>query len=203
MLFDGFRDSVRRNIKKAQRESIDVRFETDMVAVRNFYRLNCLTRREHGLPPQPWTFFMNLYDLIISKGFGVVVLGFFQDRPVAANVYLYSNGGAIYKYGASDRKYQSLRASNLLMWEAIRRFAGEGCKQLCFGRTEPENDGLRQFKTGWGARERIINYYRYHPASESFLPMTRGLSRAASRLFASVPLVVSRAIGNAFYRHVG
>ena len=89
------------------------------------------------------------------------------------------------------------------MWEAIRRFAGDGCRQLCFGRTDPENEGLRQFKMGWAAKERIINYHRYHMASGAFMQTTRGISRRAARLFASVPLSVSRAIGAVLYRHVG
>lgn len=203
MLFKGFRDSVRRNIRKAQQENVEVRFEVGMDAMRKFYSLNCLTRREHGLPPQPWAFFVNLHDEIIAEGAGVVALGLFRDRPIAANVYLFSNGEAIYKYGASDKKYQRLRANNLLMWEAIRQFANDGCKRMCFGRTEPENEGLRRFKVGWGARERIINYYHYDIASDTFLTGKRGISRAAYRLFASVPLSVSRAIGTLLYRHAG
>ena len=203
MLFNGFRDSVRRNIRKALKEGVEVRFEFSIDAVRQFYYLNCLTRREHGLPPQPWVFFAHLHDEIVSRGAGVVALGLFQNRLIAANVYLFSNGEAIYKYGASDRGYQHVRANNLLMWEAIRRFADDGCKQLCFGRTEPENEGLRRFKTGWGAGEQIVNYYRYHMASGAFMPTTRGISRGAARLFASVPLAVSRAIGAVLYRHVG
>ncbi len=202
-LFNGFRDSTRRNIRKAEKEGVEVRFETSLDTLRDFYRLNCLTRREHGLPPQPWHFFVNVQNEIISKGKGVIALGFFEGKPIAANVYLHSNGDALYKYGASDRAYQHLRANNQLMWEAIKRFAGEGYKELCFGRTEPENEGLRQFKTGWGAREHIINYYRYNIANDACTTARRGVTSRANRLFSSIPLPLSRAIGAVLYRHVG
>lgn len=202
-LFNVLRDSTRRNIKKAEKEGIEIRFETSLEALRAFYRLNSLTRCEHGLPPQPWHFFVNVHNEIISKGAGVIALGLFRERPIAANIYLHSNGHAIYKYGASDKKYQHLRANNLLMWETIKRFVGEGCCQLCFGRTERENKGLRQFKSGWGAKEHVINYYHYDIVSDTCLPGKRGISRAASRLFASLPLSVSRAIGALLYRHAG
>jgi hypothetical protein len=202
-LFSSLRDSTRRNIKKAEKEGVEIRFETSLKALREFYRLNCLTRCEHGLPPQPWQFFVNIHDEIISKGEGIVALGFFEGRPVAANVYMHSNGDAIYKYGASDKAYQHLRANNLLMWEAIKRFTGEGCRQLCLGRTDPENEGLRQFKSGWGAKEHIINYYRYNMASNDYIPARQRVSSAANRFFSSMPLPVSRVIGAMLYRHVG
>lgn len=202
-LFKSFRDSNRRNIKKANKEGVEVRFETTLEALQEFYRLNCLTRREHGLPPQPWHFFVNLHKEILSKGMGVVALGLFEGNAVAANIYLHSNGEAVYKYGASDKTYQHLRASNLVMWEAIRLYAGKGCKNLCFGRTEPENEGLRQFKTGWGTEESILHYYRYDLALKRFSSGRQSVSSAANKMFASMPLPALKAVGNLLYRHMG
>ncbi len=202
-LFKGLRDSTRRNIRKAEKEGVEIRFESGLAALREFYRLNCLTRREHGLPPQPWRFFVNLHEEIITGDAGIVSLGLLGGRAIAANVYMHANGEAVYKYGASDRRYQHMRANNLLMWESIKHYTSQGCRQLCFGRTEPENEGLRQFKSGWGSREQIVKYYRYNPVRECFLPAVRGVSNAAKRFFSSVPLYVSRAIGTVLYRHVG
>jgi len=56
-LYAAQRDSTRRNIKKAEKEKVEVRIKTTPGAVGEFYRLNCMTRREHGLPPQPYHFF--------------------------------------------------------------------------------------------------------------------------------------------------
>ena len=66
-IFGSFRESTRRNIRKAQKEQVSVIHVTTLEGMRHFYRLNCLTRREHGLPPQPWSFFKNLWRLIIEK----------------------------------------------------------------------------------------------------------------------------------------
>ncbi len=202
-LVSGFRDSTRRNIRKAERSGVEVRFEKSLEALRSFYRLNCLTRREHGLPPQPWAFFAKVHKEIISEGAGVIALGLWDGKVVAANLYMYSNGKVIYKYGASDKTYQHLRANNLLMWEAIKHFAGGKCTQLCFGRTEPVNEGLRQFKSGWGTKEEIINYYRYYLAREVYMPVEQGALMAARSLFTRMPIPVSRVLGLLLYRHVG
>jgi hypothetical protein len=202
-LFKGLRDSTRRNIKKAEKESVEVRFENTPEALREFYRLNCLTRREHGLPPQPWRFFENLHDEILSKEMGTVALGFYQGHAVAANVYLHTNGEAIYKYGASDKTYQNLRAANLVMWEAIKRYAGEGARSLCFGRTEPGNEGLRQFKSGWGTDEQVIDYYRYDLAANAFVHGKQIVSNRTNQVFSNLPIAALKVIGGMLYRHVG
>ena len=200
-LFKSLRDSTRRNIKKAEKEGVDVRFETTPEALREFYRLNCLTRREHGLPPQPWHFFEQLHEEILAKGMGTVALAFYQGDAVAANVYLHANGEAIYKYGASDKTYQNLRAANLVMWEAI------GCAA---GRQEPllrphgaRKRGTAPVQDGLGREESVINYYRYDLAADAFVPGPKTVSARANRAFSRLPVPALKAIGGLLYRHMG
>ena len=202
-LFKALRDSTRRNIKKAVKEGVEVRFEDTLEALRVFYRLNCLTRREHGLPPQPWQFFEHLHEEILAKGMGSVALADYKGNTISANVYLHANGEVIYKYGASDKAHQNLRANNVVMWEAIKLYAGKGFKSLCFGRSEPENEGLRQFKTGWGADEQLINYYRYDMAANAFVPGKKTVSNRANQVFSRMPIPALKAIGGLLYRHMG
>jgi hypothetical protein len=72
-IFKKFRSSTKRNIKKAVKEGVEVKICYNMEDIREFYRLNCLTRKFHGLPPQPWHFFKNVYRYIVSKQKGFVV----------------------------------------------------------------------------------------------------------------------------------
>ena len=202
-LFKSLRDSTRRNIKRAEKEGVTVRFETTPEALREFYRLNCLTRREHGLPPQPWQFFEHLHDEILAKGMGSVALADYKGNTIAANVYLHANGEAIYKYGASDKTYQNLRANNVSCGRPSSVTRSKGARSLCFGRTEPENEGLRQFKTGWGSEESIINYYRYDLAADAFVPGPKAVSARANRAFSRLPVPALKAVGNLLYRHMG
>jgi hypothetical protein len=202
-LHAGLRDSTRRNIKKAEKEKVEIRIEKTGEAMRDFYRLNCLTRREHGLPPQPYHFFEKVHRHIISKESGFIALAYFQGKAIAANVYFHFGDRAIYKYGASDKKFQDLRANNLVMWEAIKWFAGNGFKSFCFGRTEMENDGLRQFKNGWGPEEQSIHYFRYDLREGVFAPGKQKGEPIYTSLFRATPIPVLNVIGSLLYRHMG
>jgi hypothetical protein len=202
-LFAGLRDSTRRNIRKAAKEKIDLSISTSSDAVKVFRRLNALTRRDHGLPPQPRHFFQCVYDRILSQGMGFVVLASFRGTAIAANVYFTFGDQLLYKYGASDRTFQYLRVNNLVMWEVIRWGCDHGYRTLCFGRTEPENEGLRQFKTGWGAREWLIRYYRYDLRKEVFIKTPRIVRPSHRKIFGKLPIPILNVLGSVLYRHMG
>ena len=202
-LFTGLRDSHRRNIKKAEKEKIAVAISTSPDAVKQFCRLNAFTRRDHGLPPQPRRFFQCVYDHILSQNMGFIVQASLRGTAIAANVYFTFGDQLLYKYGASDRVFQHLRASNLVMWEAIKWGCDHGYRTLCFGRTEPGNEGLRQFKAGWGAREHLIKYYRYDLRTDAFIKTPTVLKPSYQKIFSNLPIPVLNLLGNILYRHMG
>jgi lipid II:glycine glycyltransferase (peptidoglycan interpeptide bridge formation enzyme) len=202
-LFSSLRDSTRRNIKKAEKEGITVTISTSPDSMEEFCRLNAITRKDHGLPPQPRHFFQSVHDRIISKDMGFIALASYRGAAIAANVYLYFGDQVIYKYGASDRAYQHLRANNLVMWEAIKWCCDHGYTALSFGRTEPENDGLRQFKAGWGAREYLIKYYRYDLQKEAFTKASGIMNPFYKKLFSKLPIQALNRLGSILYRHMG
>ena len=200
-LFSSLRDSARRNIKKAVKEGVEVKVDHTLESVKEFCRLNCLTRKEHGLPPQPFGFFEKIHDHIISKDLGMVVLASLNQENIAGAIYFHFDKKAVYKYGASDKKYQHLRANNLVMWEAIKWYSQNGYKSLCFGITEPENQGLIQFKSGWGTTEQPINYYRYNFKVEAFIPGRSKTTGFHNRVFRNIPVPILNKVGALLYRH--
>ena len=202
-LFSLFSDTTRRNIKKAEKQNLDVVISASPDAVKEFCRLNAVTRRDHGLPPQPRRFFQCIYDHILSQGLGFIVLASFRGTAIAANVYFNFGDQLLYKYGASDRAFQHLRASNLVMWEAIKWGCEHGYRTLCFGRTEPGNEGLRKFKAGWGARERLIKYYRYDLRKDVFVKTPTVVKPSYQKIFSNLPIPVLNLLGNILYRHMG
>ncbi len=66
-LFRGFASSVRRAIRKAEQSGLSVRLSDSEAAMRDFYRLHTRTRRRHGLPPQPFSFFANIHSEVITR----------------------------------------------------------------------------------------------------------------------------------------
>ncbi|MBU1711049.1 MAG: GNAT family N-acetyltransferase, partial [Proteobacteria bacterium] len=125
-VFSQFRDSHKRNIKKAKKAGVEVDISDTAEAMDEFYRLHCMTRKMHGLPPQPFSFFTNIYDHIISKGHGLFVNARYRGQVCAASVYFHIGDKAIYKYGASDFTFQDLRPNNLVMWKALEWYCEKG-----------------------------------------------------------------------------
>jgi hypothetical protein len=201
-VFRSFRASTRRNIQSAISADVGITFDNSWNTVRDFYHLNCKTRKYHGLPPQSKLFFKNVFDHILSQNKGCIALALYRGIPIAGAVFFHFGRQAIFKYGASIRKYHHLRPNNLIMWQAIRRYIEEGYRFFSFGKTEPANKGLLQFKDGWGTQERTIYYYRYDLAKNAFVSTNKTL-KSSYNLFKVMPLPLLRLTGNFLYRHVG
>jgi hypothetical protein len=197
-----FDSQVRRAIRKAERSNLSALVARNRQAVGDFYRLHVQTRRRHGLPPQPASFFLNIYEYIIKPGLGFIVLAQRGSRPIAAAVFFRFGKNAMYKYGASDKKFQEFRPNNLVMWHGIQLLARTGVEKLHFGRTDCENDGLRRFKLSWDTQEETIDYYRIDPSGRPCVPTARHGSGFHKKIFGRLPLVFNRLAGSMIYPHL-
>ena len=202
-LFLSLSDNNRRNIKKANREGVVVSIEKSLGAVEEFYRLNLITRKRHGLPPQPVVFFRNVFEHILSRDFGIVALASYAGRIIAASVFFHFGKKAIYKYGASEATHLHLRPNNQIMWEALKWYNERGFETMNLGRTEINNPGLLQFKRTWGAKERLIKYHLYDIKKRSYVPIRPRNSARFEKLFSRLPASALRIIGQVIYKHVG
>lgn len=202
-LFHGFSSSNRRALRKAQASGLEAIRANDMESLRSFYGLLCQTRKRHGTPPQPWTFFQSIHRHILSQDRGALFLAYRDRQPVAGALYLRDQGQAIYKFGASDHGFQSSRPNNLVMWSAIQWLEQQDCQRLDFGRTSLENEGLRRFKLSWGTTERILPYYSLDPATDTLLSQPDRSSGWQTRIFRHLPITLSRLAGQLLYKHVG
>jgi hypothetical protein len=198
-----FASPVRRAIRKAERSDVSTVVVRNRSAIGDFYRLHVETRRRHGLPPQPASFFLNIYEHIIRPGLGFIVLAHHGPRPIAAAIFFRFGKNALYKYGASDKRFQTLRANNFVMWQGIQFLARNGAEKLHFGRTEQENEGLRRFKLSWNAQEETIDYFRVDPSGRQCLapaqPHESGLHK---KVFGRLPLMFNRLAGSIIYPHL-
>ena len=197
-----FSSSVQRAVRKAERSGLSVSIQSDENAMATFYKLHLRTRRRHGVPPQPWSFFLNIQRHLIVAGHGFIVIVESKKRPLAAAVFFKFGRRAIYKFGASDERLQELRANNLAMSDGIKNLADAGAEILHFGRTEKENEGLRRFKLSWGATEEEIRYARFEMESGSWKaahPAGAGLHK---HVFRALPASLNRLAGAMIYPHL-
>jgi lipid II:glycine glycyltransferase (peptidoglycan interpeptide bridge formation enzyme) len=201
-MFSRFASSVRRAIRKAERSEVNAVVTRNREAVGEFYLLHVETRRRHGLPPQPSSFFFNIYEQIIKSGHGFTVLARLGSRTIAAAIFFHFGSNGLYKYAASDKRFQEFRANDLVMWRGIQFLVSHGAKKLHFGRTDCENSGLRRFKLSWDTEEETIDYFRVDPSGRQCLAPVRPHSGFHKRIFGTLPLMLNRLAGSMIYPHL-
>ena len=201
-LISNFSSSARRAVRKAERSGLSVRIQSDEDAMATFYKLHVRTRRRHGVPPQPQSFFVNIQRHLIGAGHGFIVIVEGQKRPLAAAIFFKFGLRAIYKFGASDERLQELRANNLAMSEGIKNLVEGGAETLHFGRTDKENEGLRRFKRSWGATEETIDYARFDTANASWKHSRDRRSTLHQHIFRALPASLNRLAGAIIYPHL-
>jgi CelD/BcsL family acetyltransferase involved in cellulose biosynthesis len=193
------RSQVQQRIAKAERDGVAVRrgsSKDDLTQI--FYELHLETRRRLGVPIQPRRYFELLWERIVAPGHGFVLLAYWNALPIAGAVFLAWNGMITYKYSASRQEFWRLRPNNLVIWDAIRWGCENGFHTFDFGRTEPGNEGLREFKRGWGTAEATLSY-----STLSGRAPTQARTRAAEMLrwpIQKMPTWFCRLVGELAYK---
>lgn len=201
-LWSGLESAARRSIRKARASGVVVSIGEDEAAMREFFRLHCLTRKRHGVPPQPYAFFANIRRHLVDQGNATLMLASHRGRAIAAMVFMHFGRKVIYKFGASDLAFQHLRANNLLMWEAIRRSAAAGMHDLHMGRNETNNQGLRRYKLAWGTNEGTLSYHRHSSEAGDFISGSNPQQGWQHATFRRLPLPMMKIIGSIIYPHM-
>ena len=197
-IFGGFHAStIQRKIRRAEREGVQYEEGNSERLVRVFYRLMLLTRRRHGVPPQPLEWFANL-----ARAFGdqlKIGVALHGDRPAAAMLTLRHGRSLVYKYGCSDATLHNLGVVPFLFWQTIQAAVSAGMETFDLGRTDLDNPGLMKFKERLGATSSALTYVRWpSPGGRN----VSGTLKIAARLLAYTPDFVFLRAGKVLYRHL-
>lgn len=198
-LWNRCRPAVRRAIRKAREAGLEVECGSGDDFVNAFYYLFTLTRRRHGLPPPPRDFFRSFQRHMLQSGAGTVVMARRKGEPVAASIFLCFGGHALFKYGASDHRYQGDRPNDLVMWEGLRWCRGQGCHAMSLGKTRTVQEGLRRFKMGWGGNEDNLDYFVYDVSENKYVVCRDEVDGWYNVVFRRMPLPMLRWAGRLLY----
>lgn len=201
VLFRNFhKNCVQRKIHRAERERLTYQEGRSDLHLNQFYELLLLTRRRHGLPPQPLIWFRNV---IRSLGDRVLIRIASKDgRPIASMITMQFKNVLVYKYGCSDSRFNNLGGNVFLFWRAIQGAKRAGHTNFDFGRSETNNSGLISFKENWGAASVPLDYYRL-PAQQPAQLISGWRGRVARSVFSVLPDSILSATGRLLYRHIG
>ena len=212
-MFAAFNKSHKKNIRRAIREDLQVRFDRSKNAIDKFYAIHTANRKRLGVPVQPRRFFDLFWEQMIRRDLGFVVLAYSAAKPISGGVFLKYGSVLTAKYSGSNPDYLAVRPMNLVFWRAIEWACVNGYKTFDFGKSKLSNVGLRRFKDGWGAVETPLAYSTIQPEgitglaksdSSSLLDRAHSvLEVAAQKTIQKSPAFVCRAAGELLYRYFG
>jgi CelD/BcsL family acetyltransferase involved in cellulose biosynthesis len=200
-LFQSFhKDCIQRKIKRAEREDIGYEQGRSDSLLAKFYGLLLLTRRRHGLPPQPVAWFRNLIACLGDKV--TIHVASKDGRPIASILTLRHKHALVYKYGCSDLKFSHLGGTQLLFWKAIQGAKENQLSEFDLGRSDRDKPGLVAFKDRWGAARSTLTYWRF-PTQRFSTMGTVAQTPLVKHLVACFPDTLLVAAGRMFYKHIG
>jgi CelD/BcsL family acetyltransferase involved in cellulose biosynthesis len=191
---------IQRRIRHAEREHLYYERSHSQESLDDFYRLLIITRRRHGLLPQPRAWFSNL---VAGMGQDVEIRTVRKNGlPVAAILTLRHRNTVVYKYGCSDERFHHLGAMPFLFWKLIEESKSNGAEEIDFGRTSLDNKGLIEFKDHLGTNRVPLIYQRYS-LDPGEIRVQRIIPFGVRTLFSVLPDVLSSRFGGIVYRHLG
>jgi lipid II:glycine glycyltransferase (peptidoglycan interpeptide bridge formation enzyme) len=177
-LLAGMNQQWRRNIRKADKEGVEVRLGTrDDVA--DFHRIYVETAERDQFTPRPLTYFERMWDALTAEAPERLrlYLAHHDGDLVAATTMVQVGTHAWYSYGASTTTKREVRGSNAVQWQMMRdaRDAGAVVYDMrgitdTVAADDP-HAGLLQFKVGTGGQ--AVEYL-----GEWDLPLKRALYTA-------------------------
>jgi hypothetical protein len=203
-IWEGFDKSNRKQIGRAERANLRIEKSETEKDMKDFYLLNLATRRKHGVLSQPYDFFENIWQELILKGLGFVLLVKYQKLPIAGGVFFAYKDTVYYKFNASDRNYLQYHPNHLLQWQAIKYSRQNGYNYLDSGRAAPDNPGLIRFKSRWGMQGIDLPYYYWPTVKGVTCTEQKSLKyRMVTSVMRRTPTAISKTAGKLFYKHLG
>ncbi len=154
-ILKSFKDSTVRGIKKSLRNNINFRQSDDIEIFYNILSEN-LRRFHKAEPTHSYDEIKRLMNEFPDR---ILLFGAYHKGKMIGGIILFlcRKDISLIFYIASDRKYQSLRTENLIIYEVIKWLYERNYKYLDFGTLSINmkiNYGIYQFRRGFG----IVNF---------------------------------------------
>jgi FemAB-related protein (PEP-CTERM system-associated) len=196
-LFSKLSSKLRSQVRRPQREGVEVRFGTDQIDP--FYQVFARHMRDLGTPVLPRRFFHLAAAQHGAQAW--FAAAWLADRPIAGGAGLRFGGEFEITWASSLREHNAISPNMGLYWAFLERACLEGCVVFNFGRCNPDS-GTHRFKRQWGGRDVQLHWYQHGPAALTPSPDQGGLVGLGPRLWRHLPLPVATALGPSIVRGI-
>lgn len=194
--------NVRRGIQKSQNSGVTVHATQNIEDLKSFYELNCVTKRNIGVPAHPWKFFKNMF--VYLGDYVRLFIAKYDGEVIGGGVREYYASSVTAGYAASNPDYSRFNTYNAINWASIVDALQRGYTSYDLGRVSYDNQGLEFFKKRWGTVEKKL-YYSYYPRNPVTLSGNRTSLkyRVATKTIQKMPLFLHKALSERVFRHYG
>jgi hypothetical protein len=196
------RSCIQQRISRAYASNLRVRTGESIEDLDILYAMHQKNRRHKCLPPHPYLFFRNMWEILATEKLATLLIAEFRGRPVATLLLFKFKGRMSAEVAQMDEEYRNMSPNILLFWEAIKLGVRENYRIFDFGRTSPEHRSLLEFKSRWGTKVADMRCF-YYPA-EKGLGLVGRYSKSYRLLqfvCKNTPEFVQPYIGEFCYRH--
>lgn len=198
-IWEGLRYKARTAVRRAKKNCLVFELSSDEAALKDFYSLQLMSRKRQGLPTPSIRYYRSMIASFKEKAWLALVRK--DGKPLAGGLFFIYRDLVLFAQGASDRRYQTYRPNDLLVWEIIKRADGEGFNRFDFGLTPSSDKELLKFKRKWGAVSTCWYDYIY-PEGEKLERADISYS-VGSTVFKRLPLMVSARVGRHVIKNLG
>ena len=155
-----FKSRVRRDVRLGERRGVGIESADSPEARDELFRMYCDTMaRNRTIVIWQRAMVEKVWDLLVSRGRGEMLLARYEDEPIAGMVTLYSGPQCFYFLGASSGIHRNLCPNDAVVWEAMRRALARGCGGFDFMTSSRDDAPLIEFKAKWGATQHPFYFY--------------------------------------------
>ena len=166
-ILKGMRQRLRRALRKAEKNNIEVETSTDPARIKEFYDIQLQTAGRQKFVAFSEDFFTKQFKAFAETGNAVLYTARYNGEVLAQNFMIFYGNEASYHYGVSTELGTKLSGAPLLHMQAMRDARERGVTRYNFWGIVDEDDtehrfyGVSVFKRGFG-----VNELRYVPAHD-------------------------------------
>lgn len=193
-LLGSFRKATRYEIRRSEREGVEVRLAHDEQDLRAFRRIYLEMAEKKNFPATESKLLLNILRWFLKEqGRGALLLAFKEKKLLGGTVVVRASTRSWYVFGATTKE-ERLSAGHLLQWHAIRWAKQRGCVEYDFGGyREDSNTGPALFKRGFC--QSVVHFlpaYRY-VVNPRLYAMVGRMGKSRSSLASAARKFLSRA----------
>ncbi|HEY2379385.1 MAG TPA: FemAB family XrtA/PEP-CTERM system-associated protein [Gemmatimonadaceae bacterium] len=198
-LWSSFDANVRRRVRRAQKEGIEVRVGLDQLEA--FYKVFAVHMRDLGTPTQSLEFFRAIAEQFPNDvRFACAYLG---DLPIACICGFRWGTEFEVTWASALRSHKHLAANMLVYWSLMQQAISENARTFNFGRSTP-GSGQHRFKLQWGAaRDETLWWYQRSDTRDLSTPSPDQSRYAlATRIWRRLPVAITNRLGPSIVQYI-